>query len=58
MNVIWKDSEVNPSEDLTKLSQFAGTYKPAPIDKATEVNELIKEKDQKINQLEEHLATE
>jgi len=58
MNVIWKDSEVNPSEDLTKLSQFAGAYTAATIDKATEVNQLIKEKDQKINQLEEQSAVE
>jgi len=48
MNVIWKDSEVNPSEDLTKLAQFVGAYTTATIDKATEVNLLIKEKDQKI----------
>lgn len=53
MNVIWKDSKVNPSEDLTKLSQFAGAYTASTIDKATEVNQLIKEKDKKINQLEE-----
>ena len=48
MNVIWKDSEVNPFEDLTKLSQFVGAYTTATIDKATEVNQLIKEKNQKI----------
>jgi len=48
MNVIWKDSEVNPSEDLTKLSQFAGAYTAAMIDKGTAVNQLIKEKEQNI----------
>ena len=58
MNVISKDSEVNPSEDLTKLSQFAGVYTTATIDKATEVNQLFKEKDQRINQLEEQAAVE
>ena len=47
VNVIWKDSEVNPSKDFTKLSQFVGAYTTATIDKATEVNQLIKEKDQK-----------
>ena len=53
MNVIWKESEVNPSEDLTKLSQFAGAYRATTIDKETKVNQLVKEKDQKIKQLEE-----
>ena len=52
MNVIWKDLEVNPSENLTKLSQFAGLYRVSTIDKATKVNQLIKKRDQKINQLE------
>jgi len=42
MNVIWKDSEVNPFEDLTKLSQFAGVHTTVTIDKAIEVNQLIK----------------
>ena len=58
MNVLWKDSEVNPSEDLTKLSQFAGAYTTATINKATEVNQLFKEKDKRINQLEEQAAIE
>lgn len=49
MNVIWKDLEVNPSEDLTKLSQFSGAYTTATIDKATEVSQLIREKDQRTN---------
>lgn len=49
MNVIWKDLEVNPSEDLTKLSQFVGSYTNAKIDKATEVHQLIKENGQNIN---------
>lgn len=58
MNVIWKDLEVNPSKDLIKLSQFVGTYTTARNGKATRVNQLIKEKDQKINHLEEQLAAE
>jgi len=57
MNVIWKDSEVNPSKDLTKLSQYAGAYTTAIIDKATKVNLLIKEKYQRIAQLEEQITT-
>ena len=55
MNVIWKDSEVNLSEDLTKLSQFRGAYTATMIDKAIEVNQLVKKKDQEIKQIEEYL---
>ena len=51
MNVVWK-AEVNPSEDLTKLSQFATAYTVATMDKATEVSHLMREKDQTITQLE------
>ena len=58
MNVVWKDSEVNPSEDLTKLSQYAGAYTTTMIDKASEVNQLIKEKYQKIALLEERTTVD
>ena len=37
MNIVYKNTEVNPSEDLTKLSQYAGAYSAATIDKAVEV---------------------
>ena len=53
MNVVWKDSKINPSEDLIKLSQYAGAYMAATIDKASKVSHLMKEKDQKIALLEE-----
>ena len=46
-NVIWKE-EFDPSEDLTKLSQFAGAYSAAIIDKASEVSLLLKTRDQDI----------
>ena len=45
MNIVWKNTEVNPSEDLTKLSQYAGAYSVATIDKAAEFNQMIKQKD-------------
>ena len=51
MNMVWK-AEVNPSEDLTKLSQYVGSYTAATMDKASEVNHLMREKDQAIIQLE------
>ena len=49
--MIWKE-EFNPSEDLTKLSQYVGVYSEATMDKALEVSNLIKEKDQTISSLE------
>lgn len=70
-NVVWKE-EFNPSDDLTKLSQYAGAYSTATMDKASEVINLLKEIDQtiislqsqvseaqqKIEQLEQQLSTQ
>jgi len=50
-NVVWRE-EVNPSEDLTKLSQYAKAYTTATMDKASKVSNLLKEKDQAIISLE------
>ena len=44
MNIVYKYAEVNPSEDLTKLSQYAGAYSAATIDKASEFSQLVKQK--------------
>lgn len=46
-NVVWKEG-FYPSDDLTKLSQYAGAYSVATIDKALEVSLLLKTKDQEI----------
>ena len=35
-NVVWKE-ELDPSDDLTKLSQYVGAYSAATIDKESEV---------------------
>jgi len=53
MNIVYKNTEVNPSEDLTKLSQYAGAYSAATIDKAAEVSQLMTQKDLHIAFLEE-----
>ena len=53
-NVVWKE-EFNPSDDLTKLSQYAGAYSAATMDKASEVSNLLKEKDQAIASLQTQL---
>ena len=37
MEVVWKDTPVDPSENLTKLSQFTRSYATTTIDKAMEV---------------------
>jgi len=54
-NVLWKE-EFDPSNDLTKLSQYAGAYSAATIDKASEVSNLLKEKDQEIFSLQSQLS--
>ena len=56
MNTVYKNVEVNPSEDLTKLSQYAGAYSDATIDKASEVSQLMKQKDLQIAMLEEQVT--
>ena len=54
-NVVWKE-KLDPSDDLTKLSQYAGAYSAATIDKASEVSLLLKTKDQEISTLQTELA--
>ena len=58
MEVVWKDTPSNPIENLTRLSQFAGAYTTATIDKAIEVSILIQEKDVKIMELQQQLDEE
>ena len=43
-NVVWRE-KLDPSDDLTKLSQYAGASSAATIDKASEVAVLLKTKD-------------
>ena len=54
-NVVWKE-EFDPSDDLTNLSQYAGAYSAATIDKASEVSSLLKAKDQDIFSLQAQLS--
>jgi len=35
MDILWKDSPMDPSKNLTKLSQFAGAYAMETINKVT-----------------------
>ena len=54
-NVVWKE-EFDPSDDLTKQSQYAGAYSAATIDKASEVSLLLKTKDQEFFLLQAQLT--
>jgi len=54
-NVVWK-YEFYPSDDLNKFSRYAGAYSAATIDKASEVTNLLKEKDQAISLLQAQLS--
>lgn len=49
--MVWKE-EVDPSKDLTKLSQYNGAYTAATMDKASEVSNFLKEKEQAVISLE------
>lgn len=44
LDALWKDPSIDPSANLTRLSQVADTYALATIDKAVEVQSLPKEK--------------
>ena len=52
--MVWKE-EFDPSDDLTKLSQYAGAYSAATMDKASEASNLLREKDQAISSLQAQL---
>ena len=56
LNIFYKNAEVDPSKDLTKLSQYASAYSVATIDKASEVSQLVKQKDIQIAIFEEQVA--
>ena len=58
VDVLWKDSSDDPTEHLTKLSQYAGAYATATVDKATEVRILLKQKEAKVQELEQLLNEE
>ncbi len=55
LDVLWQDPTTDPSENLTRLSQITREYASATIDKATEVQMPLKEKEDKILFLEQQL---
>lgn len=56
MDIVWKESSMDPSKNLTRLSQFAGAYDMETIDKTTKVQMLLREKEQNIMLLEQQLV--
>lgn len=55
LDVLWQDPTSNPTENLTKLSQIAGEYASTTIDKASKVQQLLKEKEDQIQALQQQL---
>jgi len=53
LDILWQDPTTNPTENLTKLSQIIGAYAFATIDKASEVQQLLKEKEDQIRVLQQ-----
>jgi len=53
LNVLWQDLTTNPTENLTKLSQIARAYASANIDKASKVQQILKEKEDQIQVLQQ-----
>jgi len=58
MDIVWKDIHSNLAENLTRLSQFTREYATVTMDKATELSILLREREEKITQLEQHLQIE
>lgn len=46
MDIVWKDLPMDPFENITKSSQYAGAYATTTIDKATKVQMMLKEQEQ------------
>lgn len=55
MDIVWRDIPSNSTENLTRLSQFTGAYAIATMDKATEISILLREREERISQLEQQM---
>lgn len=54
LEVLWKGTSTAPSDELGKLTQFISACASATMDKAIEVQELLREEDEKIASLIKH----
>ena len=48
VDVLWKDPLADHTENLTKLAQLVGEYATATIENATEVQLLLKQREDKV----------
>lgn len=55
LHVLWRDPTTDPTENMTKLSQSTGAYASATIDKASEVHQLLKDREEQIQVLQQEL---
>lgn len=55
LDILWQDPTTDPTKNLIKLSQITGAYTFATIDKASEVQQLLKEKEDQIQVLQQQL---
>ena len=55
LDVLWQDPTTNPTENITKLSQITGTYASAAFDKASEARQLLNEKEDQVQVLQQQL---
>ena len=56
--VLWKGLQSTPTKELRRLTQFIGAYASTTMNKTTEIQQLLKEKEDKIMQLEQSLGNE
>lgn len=55
VDILWKDSLVDRTKHLTKLSQYAKAYATSTVDKASEVRMFLKQKEDRIQELDRFL---
>ena len=55
LDILWQDPTTDPIENLTKLSQITGAYASVAIDKASEVRQLLNEKEDQVQVLQQQL---
>ena len=55
LDVLWQDPTTDPTKNLTKLSQITGEYASAAIDKASEVQKLLNEKEDQVQVFRQQL---
>lgn len=53
LDVVWQDPTTDPTKNITKLSQITGEYAFVTIYKASEVQQLLKDKEDQIQVLQQ-----